>query len=70
MGERQTEKVQVPIWMDRDKMDRFYQILGHRGAFPEFVRDCLDEFLEQWGDRPTPQELTKHAARRVIGGRV
>lgn len=63
-------KVQVPLWIDREKMDRFRAIFGWRGAFPGFVNDCLDVFLETWGDDPTPKELIQDAVRHVIRNRV
>ena len=64
------EQVQVNLRISRNKLDKFRDILGWRGAFPQFVEECLDAFIMSWGDHPTPREMIHDAARSVIKHRV
>lgn len=59
-------KIPILLRLDREKVQRFKDIQGHRGALPQFVEDCLAAFIAEWGDRPTQRELTLNAVRSVI----
>jgi hypothetical protein len=51
--------------VNEKKLKKFRSIFPFHGALPQFLDECLTEFLELWGDRETPAETIKEAVKNV-----
>lgn len=61
---KHTEQVQVRL--DSAQLARYQQLFPWRGSISQFFGQCLEEFLEEWGDRPAPHEVASQVVRSVI----
>lgn len=65
-GNDSEPKVQYNIRLNAALLARFREIRPESGALPQFVAQCMAEYINLWGDRQTPTQVAREAVSNVF----
>lgn len=57
--------VSTSVRVDEDLYNWFNEHFPWRGSLPQFFNAALGKFREQWGDRPTPDQVLAESIKRL-----